>query len=98
MPLASSSREDLIKPVAVVNNFNVLASTNPDSTKIDTSMYVGPGARAQLYRDRIEAMTIDNSSLQRRLNQVGAELDRITDEKEELLRQLNFHKNDNDRI
>jgi chromosome segregation ATPase len=65
---------------------------------MDTSMYVGPGARAQLYRDRIEAMTIDNSSLQRRLNQVGAELDRITDEKDELQRQLQFHKNDNDRV
>lgn len=67
-----SSREELIKPQAISNNY---VQTSPD---VSTAVLTGPPAREQLYRDRIDAMTIDNSSLQRRLNQVGSELDRIT--------------------
>ena len=48
--------------MAVTNNF---VSTNAESVPAQETLptFKGPGARAQLYRDRIEAMTIDNSSL-----------------------------------
>jgi prefoldin subunit 5 len=45
-------------------------------------------AREKLYRERIEAMSLDNQSLQRRLNQVTSELDRIQRENEAIMRQM----------
>jgi ABC-type phosphate transport system auxiliary subunit len=41
-------------------------------------------AREKLYRDRIETMTLDNSSLQRRLKHVSEDLERLRKEKDEL--------------
>jgi hypothetical protein len=63
--MSSSSREELIKPqtMPMTNNFGSTGVESDAAPKL-----TGPGARTQLYRDRIEAMTIDNSSLQRRLN------------------------------
>ena len=40
-------------------------------------------------------MTADNESLQRRLNQVSAELERIHRERDEMVEQLNKHQHNN---
>jgi adenylosuccinate synthase len=50
----------------------------------NTTVGEGPEARDKLYRDRIEAMTLDNQSLQRRLNQVSSEMERIMRENEDI--------------
>jgi len=49
-------------------------------------MLVGPNARGQLYSSRVDEMTVDNESLQRRLGQVTNELERIRIEKDNLRR------------
>lgn len=51
-------------------------------------------ARSKLYKERIEAMTLDNQSLQRRLNQVNSELERIQRENEDLVRQYELADGD----
>jgi chromosome segregation ATPase len=55
-------------------------------------------AREKLYRERIEAMTLDNQSLQRRLNQVSNELDRIQRENEAIVRQIEMVGGDVERF
>lgn len=55
-------------------------------------------AREKLYRERIEAMTLDNQSLQRRLNQVSNELDRIQRENEAIKRQIEMVGGDAERF
>jgi len=43
-------------------------------------------------------MTLDNQSLQRRLNQVTSELERITRETDDLGRDLNLSKDEGERL
>lgn len=63
-----------------------------------TSSSAIPGAsqeaRDRLYRERIEAMTQDNQSLQRRLNQVNSELERIQRENEDIVRSIEMNDSD----
>lgn len=47
---------------------------------------VGPQVREKLYVDRIEAMMLDNASLQRRLNNVSEDFTKIKYDKDELIR------------
>jgi len=52
---------------------------------VDKTM-VGPQVREKLYVDRIEAMMLDNASLQRRLNNVSEDFTKIKYDKDELIR------------
>ena len=58
----------------------------------------GPEVRNKLYVDRVEAMMMDNASLQRRLNGVSDDLNRIKIEKEDLITKLRLVETDNDRL
>ena len=53
--------------------------------------------RDRLYRERVEAMTLDNASLQRRLHGVTADMQRAKLDVEGMMSQLRTmeHKNDN---
>ncbi len=53
------SRDFLIKPQPIQNDVNNTFTVGGT----DLKKFSGPNARAQLYSDRIEAMTIDNASL-----------------------------------
>ena len=64
---------------------------------IDRSM-AGPEVRNKLYVDRIEAMMLDNASLQRRLNNVSEDLTKMKYEKDNLIRQMKRVSNDNDNL
>ena len=98
--------ERLIRPQPVTGGLASTAVTHgpragfsPGSIgAVDMKRFSGPGARGELYKDRVEAMTIDNASLQRRLNQVSQELERIHKEKEELTRNLQRFETDNARM
>lgn len=59
---------------------------------------VGPEVRDKLYRDRIEAMTVDNASLQRRLLQVQDDLTRVRREKDGIIMNLKSAELDNNRV
>ena len=67
-----------------------MPSQQPSFTNLNPVGASATNPRDQLYHDRIEAMTTDNQSLQRRLNQVSLELERIYREKDEVKR--NFDK------
>lgn len=59
---------------------------------------VGPEVRNKLFVDRIEAMMLDNASLQRRLNGVSEDLTKMKYEKDDLVRQMKRVSNDNDNL
>ena len=54
--------------------------------------------REKLFVDRVEAMMMDNASLQRRLNGVDEDLKAIRREKDDLLHRLKVIEIDNDRL
>lgn len=58
----------------------------------------GPQVRDKLYIDRIEAMMMDNASLQRRLNGVSTDLDELRRDREDLINNLKRLETDNDRV
>ena len=58
----------------------------------------GPQVREKLFVDRIEAMMMDNASLQRRLNSVEEDLNALKREREDLINKLKFIEIDNDRL
>ena len=59
---------------------------------------VGPNVRDKLFVDRIEAMMMDNASLQRRLNGVSDDLEQLRREKEDLISKLRMMEIDNERL
>ena len=59
---------------------------------------VGPNVRDKIYVDRIEAMMMDNASLQRRLNGVNEDLVELRREKDDLISKLRMVEIDNERL
>jgi hypothetical protein len=106
----TGSSEEFIRPQPIPDHryHQSNVSFNPaDESSIITqnmpnlsqaNMNISVEARDKLYRDRIEAMTLDNQSLQRRLNQVSSEMERIQRENEDIYRQINMTQGDVQRM
>lgn len=73
-------------------------TAGPPRPMISEMVTAGPQVRDKLYVDRIEAMMMDNASLQRRLNGVSEDLSILKREREELINKLKLVETDNDRL